>query len=218
MKDIAIYGAGGFGREVACLIKNINAACNDDCNRWNLIGFFDDGLEKGSENEYGKILGGIDELNSWNTELAIALGFGSPENTKKIINSINNPNIVFPNVISPDTKFFDKDNFFIGKGNVICAECLFSCNVHIGDFNVFNFRASVAHDSQIGNFNVLMPDVKISGRVKMGDGNLFGVGSAVIQMCKIGNEAIISSNSVLYGNAKDGKTYMGNPAKKIKIF
>lgn len=24
MKDIAIYGAGGFGREVACLIKRIN--------------------------------------------------------------------------------------------------------------------------------------------------------------------------------------------------
>jgi len=24
MKDIAIYGAGGFGREVACLINKIN--------------------------------------------------------------------------------------------------------------------------------------------------------------------------------------------------
>jgi hypothetical protein len=24
MKDIAIYGAGGFGREVACLIRIIN--------------------------------------------------------------------------------------------------------------------------------------------------------------------------------------------------
>lgn len=24
MKDIAIYGAGGFGREVACLLRRIN--------------------------------------------------------------------------------------------------------------------------------------------------------------------------------------------------
>lgn len=38
MKDIAIYGAGGFGREVACLLNAINA--NDAI--WNLIGFFDD--------------------------------------------------------------------------------------------------------------------------------------------------------------------------------
>ena len=218
MKDIAIYGAGGFGREVACLIHAINDACDDDCNQWNLIGFSDDGQEKGRKNEYGEILGGLDDLNSWKSKLSIALGVGSPNTIRKIISGINNPNIEFPNIISPDTKFFDKDNFTIGKGNVICAECLFSCNVNIGNYNVFNFRASVAHDSKIGDFNVMMPDVKVSGAVKMGDGNLLGVGCAIIQMCKIGNETIISSNSVLYGNAKDGNTYIGNPAKKTKIF
>ena len=37
MKDIAIYGAGGFGKEVACLIKRIN----EQEPTWNLIGFFD---------------------------------------------------------------------------------------------------------------------------------------------------------------------------------
>ncbi|MFK2343222.1 hypothetical protein ACIXN4_22170 [Bacteroides fragilis] len=35
MKNIAIYGAGGYGQEVACLIKAINAI---EC-QWNLIGF-----------------------------------------------------------------------------------------------------------------------------------------------------------------------------------
>ena len=38
MKKIAIYGAGGFGKEVACLINRINANGGD----WQLIGFFDD--------------------------------------------------------------------------------------------------------------------------------------------------------------------------------
>ena len=38
MKDIAIYGAGGFGREVASLIKRINRIEN----QWNFVGFFDD--------------------------------------------------------------------------------------------------------------------------------------------------------------------------------
>ena len=38
MNNIAIYGAGGFGREVACLIKRIN----EKSPTWNLIGFFDD--------------------------------------------------------------------------------------------------------------------------------------------------------------------------------
>ena len=38
MKDIAFFGAGGFGREVACLIKRIN----EKEPTWNFIGFFDD--------------------------------------------------------------------------------------------------------------------------------------------------------------------------------
>lgn len=37
MKDIAIYGAGGFGREVACMIKHINESADEPI--WNLVGF-----------------------------------------------------------------------------------------------------------------------------------------------------------------------------------
>ena len=38
MKKIAIIGAGGFGREVACLIN----AINEKSKEWDFIGFFDD--------------------------------------------------------------------------------------------------------------------------------------------------------------------------------
>ena len=49
MRDIAIYGAGGLGREIACVLKKINMVTPT----WNLLGFFDDGLEVGTKNEYG---------------------------------------------------------------------------------------------------------------------------------------------------------------------
>lgn len=38
MKDIVIIGAGGFGREVAWLIEDINRIKQT----WNIIGFVDD--------------------------------------------------------------------------------------------------------------------------------------------------------------------------------
>ena len=69
MKDIAIYGAGGFGREVASMIKRINRVEQ----QWRFIGFFDDDSNhkpKGSSNEYGTILGGIDELNAYPLDLS----------------------------------------------------------------------------------------------------------------------------------------------------
>ena len=42
MKKIAIYGAGGFGREVACLLNKINEVEPT----WDLVGFFDDGVTR----------------------------------------------------------------------------------------------------------------------------------------------------------------------------
>ena len=63
MKDIAIYGAGGFGKEVACLINRIN----DKKPTWNLIGFFDDNpvLKGEMISHFGPCLGGMDELNAY---------------------------------------------------------------------------------------------------------------------------------------------------------
>ena len=97
MKDIAIFGAGGFGREVACLIKRINM---QHPNTWNFIGFFDDdeGIW-GTKNEYGAVLGGIDKLNAWNKDLALVITIGNPQILHKIVDGITNQNIIYPNII-----------------------------------------------------------------------------------------------------------------------
>lgn len=212
MKDIAIYGAGGFGREVACLLMKINQKEP----QWNFIGFFDDGKEIGESNEYGKILGGINELNTFKTPLSIIMAIGSPTTVEKVVGKITNNLIFFPNIISPDTIFLDEDNIFFGKGNLICSSCLFSCNVKIGDFNTFNGYITVGHDAEFGNYNSLMPAVRISGEVKVGNLNFFGVSSVILQQIKIGNNTVIGANSTVIRKTKDGNTYVGNPATIVK--
>ena len=212
MKDIAIYGAGGFGREVACLIRRIN----DQTPQWNLIGFFDDGKPKGYETEYGKVLGGIETLNSYPHPLSVAIAIGSPQTVKSIVGKITNTQIEFPNLFSPDTVFLDSMNISFGKGNIVCVSCTFSCNVAIGDFNVFNEFISVGHDARIGNFNSFMPAVRISGEVNIGNCNFMGVASVVLQQVSIGNDTVVGANSTIIRKTKDGNTYMGNPAQIVK--
>lgn len=212
MKDIAIYGAGGFGREIACLLFKINEIEP----QWNLIGFFDDGIVKGSKNEYGVILGGIDEVNRYPAELAIVLAIASPKIVEKIVANITSPKIFFPNIISPDVTFLDRDNVSIGKGNIISFHCVISCNVRIGDFNIFNWAITIGHDVIIKNFNAFMPDVKISGEVTIGNKNFFGVNSTILQQINIGNETVIGASSLVLRKTKDGMTYVGNPASIIK--
>lgn len=212
--DIFIYGAGGFGREVACLINSINKAEK----RWNILGFLDDNeVLWGSKNEYGTVLGGIDYLNSFPQSVAVTLAIGSPRAVEKVAGKITNPNVTFPNLISPEVLFADDNNYSLGKGNIIQRQCTFSCNVHLGDFNTLNSGVGIGHDAVIGSYNAFMPIVRISGEVKMGDRNFFGVGSIVLQQIKIGSDIKLSAGSVLLTKPKDGCLYMGNPAKKTEF-
>jgi sugar O-acyltransferase (sialic acid O-acetyltransferase NeuD family) len=211
MKKIAIYGAGGFGREIACLIKKINEISHE----WNLVGFFDDGIEKGTRNEYGIVLGGLSEVNAFPEELGVVIAIASPKTVKKIVSNITSDNIFYPNIISPDVIYLDKDNVRMGKGNIICSSCFFSCNVDLGDYNILNGFIPVGHDVKIGNFNSIMPNVKISGEVVIGDRNFLGVGSIILQQIKIGNDTIVGANSLILRKTKDGMTYIGSPAKIV---
>lgn len=215
MKDIAIFGAGGFGREIACLIIRIN---KKQPNTWNFIGFFDDDKEIwGSKKEYGEVLGGIAKLNAWNKELALVVTIGNPQVLHRIVDGIANPNIYYPNIIDPTVDFLDPENVRMGKGNVICAKCFVSCNVEMGDFNLYNVGDGIGHDACIGNYNVIMPNVNISGGVKIGDENMLGVKSTVLQYLKIGNQVKLGANSLLMKNTKDGLLYIGTPAKKLEL-
>ena len=151
MKDIAIYGAGGFGKEVACLLNHINNSCDE---KWNIIGFFDDNLEKGTLiSHYGVVLGGINELNSYDKELALALAMGSPQYLKNVRNSITNGNVYFPNIIAPDFGISDIESFSIGEGNIIGWRCSVSCDVTIGNYNILNADIVLGHDVKIDEFS-----------------------------------------------------------------
>lgn len=211
MKNIAIYGAGGFGREIACLIKLINAKEK----QWNLVGFFDDKLEKGTQNEYGVILGDIDVLNSYTDELGIVLAIGNPNKLNDISRRISNKHIFYPNIIAPDVNFLDKESCCMGVGNVFCSNTVVSCNISIGKFNLFNIGVILGHDVSIGNYNIFNPAVRISGNVVIEHNNFFGVSSVVIQQKKIGSNVVIGANSVIIRNTINNSTYVGNPATKL---
>lgn len=212
MKDIAIYGAGGFGREVACLIRAINKVEL----RWNLIGYFDDVQIKGKDNGFGRILGGIDDLNAYDKALSIVMAIGTPTVVAAIVSKINNSYIDFPNIISPDLLCLDESTLKLGIGNIICSKSIISCNVEIEDFNIMNVCVTVGHDTKIGSYNVIMPSVNISGAVSIGNRNFFGVSSVVLQQIKIGVGVRIGAGSVIMRKPLDNELYFGVPAIKVK--
>jgi len=211
MKDIAIYGCGGFGREVACLIERINEVEP----QWNFIGFYGDVHEKGFMTDMGPVIGNADDLNAIDKPLAIAIANGSPKSIKVMREKVVNKNIEFPNLIDPSTVFLKRELVKMGEGNIMTSYCCVSVSIEIGSFNVFNGYIGIGHDAKIGSFNVFMPAVRISGAIEIGDNNFFGLESAILQGKKVGNNTRIGAGSIVMRNTKDDNLYMGIPAKKI---
>lgn len=215
MKDIAIYGAGGLGREVAAMLEYMTW---NNPEGWNLIGFFDDGetCDK-AVSTYGRVLGGIDALNAWPQLLCVALCFGSPKTLRAVRGRITNPNITFPNLICSDFFVSDQDTFTIGEGNIINGKCVVTTDITLGNFNLLNSSITFGHDVEVGDFNVFMPGCRISGEVKIGNENLIGAMAFVHQQVRIGTGVRLAPLSPLLTKPKDNSLYMGNPAKLQKF-
>lgn len=213
VKDILIYGFGGFGREVACVIRHINEVEPT----WNIVGFIDDGVEVGTECKYGKVLGNLEKLNTWATPVSVAIAVGSPKYLELLPSQITNPLVNFPNIIAPNVFYFDKESVKMGKGNIVTFGCRFSCNVQIGDFNILDGCISYGHDVIVGNYNMMFPEVRVSGQTTIGDKNYFGSRCFIAQCLKIGDKNRFGAGAYILRKIKDGGLYMGNPARKISI-
>lgn len=213
MKDIAIYGVGGFGREVLALIQDINRVNP----QWNIVGFFDDGYEKGLMINGYPILGKVDDLNKWEKDIAIAVSIGSPVIKKKILNNIHNPKVSYPTLIHPTVWIGDRSFVEIGKGGIFCAGVMITTNIIIKDFVILNLQCTVGHDTVINDYAAFMPSVNISGEVNIGEGVYVGTGAKIINQLEIGDYTIVGAGAVVSKTLPAHCTAVGVPAKLIKF-
>ena len=122
---IAIIGAGGFGREVKMLIDQIN----DKNKQYEFIGFFDDGFKKNTIINNFPVLGGINDINSIESEIAIVIAVADPKVKKNILKKIANEKVSFPSLIHPNV-LIGKDKVSIGNGCVICSSNIITVNIY----------------------------------------------------------------------------------------
>ncbi len=206
-----IIGNGGLSKEILILTKEVFGSTS------NFMGFIDI-APKMSEVLIGKELYPVfDEeiiLSSLDYNCNLYIAVADPEKISKIkekFKKFSFPNLVHPNVI------LDENYVNLSKGNIILPGCIFTVDINIGSFNIFNTRVTLGHDIKIGSCNVFQPNVQISGSVNIGDNNTFGVNSCVLQLKNIGDNNKLGANSLLMKSIKSGKKYFGIPAMEIKI-
>ena len=210
MNDIAIYGAGGFGREVALMIRQIN----EHKPEWNLLGFFDDGKKKGDVVDGLPILGGIRDLNAKSSAIQIVMGIADPAIRKRIVAELDSK-IDFPVIIHPSVLAGDLTINTFGRGTIICAGCILTTAVHIGEFVILNLATTIGHDVEIGAYCSVMPGCNISGFVKIEDNVYLGTGSIILPHLILGEHAVVGAGAVVTRSVTEGLTVVGVPASKM---
>lgn len=210
MKKILIVGAGGFGREVLFLIER----CNKKKLIYNEILFIDDGHNVGDKVSNHTVIGNIEDLKEWNEHVDVAIAIGSAKVRRKIVESLmKNKNLNFPNLIDPSAMV---DGNHIGKGNIICANNIFTVDYKLGDFNIINLACTIGHDVRMENYITVYPGVNISGNVTINCEVEIGTGSKIIQGKTINEKVIIGAGAVVTQDIEMNVTAVGIPAKKIK--
>ncbi len=211
MKDIAIIGAGGFGREVKMLIDQINAVVPT----YRLIGFFDDKFYDKPINGL-PYLGSVSDINNTENELAIALAIADPATKKKVLEKIISKLVSFPNLVHP-TVIIGTDSVNLGRGNIICAATILTVNISLHNFIILNLACTVGHDTIIKDYCSFMPSVNISGEVTIEQGVYAGTGAKIINLLEIGENTIIGAGAVVSKSLPANCTAVGIPAKPIKF-
>lgn len=217
---LAIIGAGGFGREVAWLVHEINRASPT----WDLVGFVDSRHELRGQTVGGyPVLGGngcLEELASrYGTDLHAVLAIGTSSTRRKIVRSLEHLNLQYATLVHPSV-LMEKDGHMsvrIGAGSIICANNILTVDVRVGDHVIINLACTVGHDTVVGDFGTLLPTANISGCSVLGEGVLVGTGTQILEGRTIGEGTIVGAGSVVVKDLPPNCTAVGAPARPIKM-
>lgn len=193
----ALIGAGGFAREIKAHIGDPTIKCFVDDLFWKENDKYIFPLSKFDPNEY---------------EVIVAIG--DPKDRYNMIQRLPKETQYF-SFIHPSAQILGHD-IKIGKGSIVCAGCILTTNIIIGDHAHLNLQTTIGHDCEIGNYFTTAPGAKISGNCKIYDCVYIGTNASIKQKISIHSFTTVGLNAGVVKSIEDSGTYIGTPAKRIK--
>lgn len=207
MTEVAIVGAGGFGKEVNLIIQQlIKKGYN-----YHFLGYYDD---RDLSADLGKnYLGVIEALNKRQKDISVVIAVGDGQKRKAIQNRIENPLISFLTLISPYAIL--NDLIKIGQGSVICAGANLTTDIIVGDFVVVNLNATIGHDVVLEDYASIMPGANLAGEVRVGSEAFVGSGANILNGICLGSKSVLGAGAVLTKDLAADQLAVGVPAKVV---
>lgn len=211
MKNILIFGASGHG----CVVMD----CIEAKGIYNILGFIDSFLDKGSKkfgytilgNEYDlpqlmekhSIYGGIVAIgDNWIRHLMV-------QRILKIAKDFRFISVTHPSSIVGT-------GVVVGKGSVIMPGAIINPFSTLGDFCIVNTNASLGHEGHLHDYSSLSPGVCTGGNFTLGKFSAVSLGARIIENIAIGANTVIGAGSLVLNNICDLVMAYGSPAVVVR--
>ena len=190
-----LIGAGGFAREIKAHMGNPIMKCFIDDQYW----------KENSEHIFP-----LSEFDPTRHEALVAIG--DPKDRFNMVQRLPKETQYFT-FIHQSAQILGND-VQIGKGSIICAGCILTTNIVVGDHAHLNLQTTIGHDCEIGDYFTTAPGAKISGNCRIHDCVYIGTNASIKQKISIHNLSTIGLNAGVVKDIVESGVYVGTPAKK----
>ena len=202
-----IFGAGGQGREVAWLAKEI---WPEDLEIIFLVDH-----ESHLRPPVNGIPVRLSESESMDRDSKYVIAIGDSELRRRIAGMFHERDARAAILVHPRVEMSHLVD--VDDGAVICAGNVITTNVKIGQHAHVNVSCTISHDVIIEEFSTLSPGVRVAGHVHIGRNVFVGTGANIINGTEeapliIGDGAIIAAGACVIRSVEPGALMAGVPA------
>lgn len=200
---IYIFGAGGFGREVLCLVRDMDRFFQEDSHPSFVV---DDAYFS-----QPSIMGvPCIRRSEWREDGRVVVAVGDPAKRQEVVESLGGAE--FATLVHPSAIVMGDH---AGSGAIICAGAIATCDVTLGRHAHLNLHATIGHDCRAGDYLTASPGAKVSGNCTIGDRVYLGSNAAIREGVTICDDVTIGMCAAVVRDITDPGTYVGVPARRV---
>jgi len=211
-RELIIYGAGGFGREIASMCDSGNtgtSGCYGGPGQppWKPVAFVDDTPGYPGQTFYGvPCLGHFAEIapTRAGAETWCFIAVGDNEGRMQAAKRAREAGWKMATVVH-STAYFGRDAE-LGEGCFFGPFITISPNVRIGRHVLINTRASVGHHVFLGDFAQVSLNASVLGRARVEKGAMIGAHAVVMSDITVGAWATVAVGTPVLRPVKAGHT------------